>query len=111
MKFLYYVLPILLVLGVSYAFFFNAKSIDISDLSKSFYDYSAISIDGDTKRTSINSFVENEFLSRDSMAFRTYVNELMPDVDMTSTYTDVDGEEKEFLVPMTIQFLWPASNL
>ena len=48
MKFLYYVLPILLVLGVSYAFFFNAKSIDISDLSKSFYDYSAISIDGDT---------------------------------------------------------------
>ena len=70
-----------------------------------------ISIDGDTKRTSINSFVENEFLSRDSMAFRTYVNELMPDVDMTSTYTDLDGEEKEFLVPMTIQFLWPASNL
>ena len=48
MKFLYYVLPVLLILGISYAFFFNTKSVDISDLSKSFYDYSAISIDGDT---------------------------------------------------------------
>ena len=29
-----------------------------------------ISIDGDTKRASINHFVDNEFLSRDSIAFR-----------------------------------------
>ena len=70
-----------------------------------------ISIDGDTKRASINSFVENEFLSRDSMAFRTHVNEIMPDVDMTSTYTDVDGNEKEFTVPMTVTFLWPSVGI
>ena len=70
-----------------------------------------ISIDGDTKRASINSFVENEFLSRDSMAFRTHVNEIMPDVDMTSTYTDADGNEKEFTVPMTVTFLWPATGV
>ena len=49
------------------------------------------------KKTSVNNFVENEFLSRDSMAFRNiYVNEITPDVDMTSTYFDEDGEEKEF---------------
>jgi hypothetical protein len=70
-----------------------------------------ISIDGDTKRASINSFVENEFLSRDSMAFRTHVNEIMPDVDMTSTYTDADGNEKEFTVPMTVTFLWPSAGV
>ena len=70
-----------------------------------------ISIDGDTKRASINSFVENEFLSRDSMAFRTHVNEIMPDVDMSSTYTDVDGNEKEFTVPMTVTFLWPSAGV
>ena len=70
-----------------------------------------ISIDGDTKRASINSFVDNEFLSRDSIAFRTYVSDIMPDVDMTSTYTDVDGEEKEFTVPMTVTFLWPTANI
>ena len=70
-----------------------------------------VSIDGDTKRASINSFVDNEFLSRDSMAFRTYVNEIMPDVDMTSTYVDSDGIEKEFTVPMTVTFLWPSVNI
>ena len=48
MKFLYYVVPVLIILGISYSFFFNTQSADISDLSKSFYDYSAISIDGDT---------------------------------------------------------------
>ena len=67
-----------------------------------------ISIDGDTKRTSINSFVDNEFLSRDSIAFRMHVNEIIPDVDMSSTYTDEDGNEKEFTVPMTVTFLWPS---
>ena len=70
-----------------------------------------LSIDGDTKRASINSFVDNEFLSRDSLAFRTYANKIMPDVDMTSEYIDEDGEEKEFTVPMTVQFLWPTINI
>ena len=70
-----------------------------------------LSIDGDTKRASINTFVDNEFLSRDSLAFRTYANKIMPDVDMTSEYIDEDGEKKEFTVPMTVQFLWPTINL
>ena len=66
-----------------------------------------LSVDGDSKKTTINSFVDNEFLSRDSIAFREYVNEIQPDVDMTSTYIDSVGEEKEFTVPMTVSFLWP----
>ena len=70
-----------------------------------------ISVDGDTKRASINSFVDNEFLSRDSVAFRTYIAEITPDVDMTSTYTDAEGNEKEFTVPMTVTFLWPTIDL
>jgi len=70
-----------------------------------------ISIDGDTKRASINSFVDNEFLSRDSMAFRTHVASIMPDVDMTSSYTDEEGNEKEFTVPMTVTFLWPSVGI
>ncbi len=70
-----------------------------------------ISIDGDTKRASINSFVDNEFLSRDSIAFRTHVASIMPDVDMTSSYTDDEGNEKEFTVPMTVTFLWPNAGI
>ncbi len=70
-----------------------------------------ISVDGDTKRNSVNSFVDNEFLSRDSTAFRAHVSKIMPDVDMTSTYTDDDGEVKEFTVPMTVTFLWPNAGI
>ena len=70
-----------------------------------------VSVDGDTKRASINSFVDNEFLSRDSIAFRAHVANIMPDVDMTSTFTDADGNEKEFTVPMTVTFLWPSANI
>ena len=70
-----------------------------------------VSVDGDTKRASINSFVDNEFLSRDSIAFRAHVASIMPDVDMTSTFTDADGNEKEFTVPMTVTFLWPSANI
>ena len=70
-----------------------------------------VSVDGDTKRASINSFVDNEFLSRDSIAFRAYVASIMPDVDMTSTLTDADGNEKEFTVPMTVTFLWPSVGI
>ena len=73
--------------------------------------HSIISIDGDTKRASINSFVDNEFLSRDSIAFRTHVASIMPDVDMTSSYTDEEGNEKEFTVPMTVTFLWPNAGI
>ena len=70
-----------------------------------------VSVDGDTKRASINSFVDNEFLSRDSIAFRAHVANIMPDVDMTSTFTDAEGNEKEFTVPMTVTFLWPSANI
>lgn len=70
-----------------------------------------VSIDGDTKRASINSFVDNEFLSRDSIAFRGHITKIMPDVDMTSTFTDIGGNEKEFTVPMTVTFLWPSVKI
>ena len=68
-----------------------------------------LSVDGDSKKANINSFVDNEFLSIDSIAFRSYIKDITPDVDMTSTHIDADGEEKEFTVPMTVQFLWPST--
>ena len=70
-----------------------------------------LSVDGDAKKASINSFVDNEFLSRDSRDFRTYVNSINPDVEMKSTLIDEDGNEKEFTVPMTVTFLWPSVGI
>ena len=66
-----------------------------------------LSVDGKSEKEYIINFVDSEFLSRDSIAFRSYVAEIQPDVDMTSTYTDNEGNEKEFTVPMTVTFLWP----
>jgi len=45
------------------------------------------------------------------MAFRNHISDIMPDVDMTSTFTDEDGNEKEFTVPMTVTFLWPNAGI
>ena len=73
--------------------------------------HTIISVDGDSKKATINSFVDNEFLSRDSIEFRKHILDLMPDVDMTSTYINEDGEEKEFTVPMTVSFLLPAAGI
>ena len=70
-----------------------------------------LSIDGNNDRNAVINFVDNEFLSRDSLAFRTYISKVTPDVDMTSHYMDEDGNKKEFTVPMTVSFLWPSIKL
>ena len=67
------------------------------------------SVDGDNTQSTINNFVDNEFLSVDSFAFRQYAEDITPDVDMTYYYT-ADGEEKEIVVPMTTQFFWPTAR-
>ena len=50
-----------------------------------------ISTNGETNKLKIKKFVEN-LPVRDSRHFRTVYTETMPDVDMTSTYTDEYGE-------------------
>ena len=68
-----------------------------------------VSVDGDTKRASINSFVDNEFLSRDSLAFRQYLSSITPDVDMNVKIIDSDGKEIKVAVPITVRFFWPSA--
>ena len=58
----------------------------------------------------INNFVDNEFLSVDSLAFRTHIEKCIPDVDMTYKFTSILGDEKELVVPMTTQFFWPSAK-
>jgi len=68
-----------------------------------------LSVDGDNDKTHVNNFVDNEFLSRDSLAFRQHLSSMTPDIDM-STYIDVDGEEIEVTIPVTLRFFWPSSG-
>ena len=72
---------------------------------------SIISVDGDTTQKRVNEFVENELLSRDSLAFREYLIEITPDVDMSFTFTsDQTGEDTTMDIPLDVEFFWPAGR-
>tara|TARA_R100000734_G_C3312942_1_gene104131 strand:- start:1138 stop:1875 length:738 start_codon:yes stop_codon:yes gene_type:complete len=66
------------------------------------------SVDGKSDRQTINNFVDNEFLSIDSLEFRKHMLSITPDVDMT-TKIMVDGEETEVVIPITVRFFWPST--
>jgi hypothetical protein len=69
------------------------------------------SVDGKREKTYINNFVDNEFLSRDSLVFREYLGKFTPDVDMNTTIVNADGEEMVVGVPVTLRFFWPTSGI
>ena len=68
-----------------------------------------VSVDGKTDREYITNFVDNEFLSRDSLAFRNYLSSITPDVDMTTEIVDSNGKESEVTIPVTVRFFWPTT--
>ena len=65
------------------------------------------SVDGKSEKSHINNFVDNEFLSVDSLAFRQHLTSITPDVDMTTTVVDSAGKETEVTIPVTVRFFWP----
>jgi len=68
-----------------------------------------LSVDGKSEKSHINNFVDNEFLSRDSLAFRQYLSSITPDVDMTTKVVDSTGKESEVTIPVTLRFFWPSA--
>lgn len=52
----------------------------------------------------IREFVDNHFLARDSRAFREYVKEVQPDVDLTFF---PDGSDTKVNIPVGLSFFWP----
>ena len=67
-----------------------------------------IAIDGNEDRADIKSFVENEFISRDSLAFRKNLDKVTPDVDMTHYFECSQcGHEESMTIPLTVEFFWP----
>ena len=68
------------------------------------------SVDGNVDRSYINNFVDNEFLSIDSLEFRKHMATVTPDIDMTTTIM-VDGEETEVTIPVTVRFFWPSTGI
>ena len=72
--------------------------------------HAIIELDGSRDRNEINKFIDNEFLAVDSLAFRTYLTAMTPDVDLTITVELDNGEVEEVAVPVTARFFWPSSR-
>ena len=71
-----------------------------------------VSIDEKTDRAFINKFVDNELLSKDSMALRAYARSVSPELDMSFNFVCPScGSQERMDVPMTVQFFWPESGV
>ena len=70
-----------------------------------------ISVDGETDKTKINDFVDNQFLARDTREFRKYQTEITPDIIFESEYISQIGEPHKVNVPIGVRFFWPESEL
>ena len=70
---------------------------------------SIVSIDGNNDRTTINNFIDNEFLAVDSLSYRKYLGSITPDVDMTFSVELDNGDFEEVAVPVTATFFWPST--
>ena len=92
----------------------EAKSLNkISDIDRTLttrLKSMIIEVDGDTEKQTINNFVDNEFFAVDSLAFREHIVDNTPYIDLEIS-VDIDGEEVEVAVPMTVQFFWPSSRV
>ena len=66
-----------------------------------------LSVDDKSDKAYINNFVDNEFLSVDSLKFRSFMSSITPDVDMTAKVVDSAGKETEVTIPVTLRFFWP----
>lgn len=68
------------------------------------------SIDGKSDTATINGFVDNELLARDSKALRDEMKKVTPDLDMTFVFTSSETGETEVMdLPMDSGFFWPNS--
>jgi hypothetical protein len=72
--------------------------------------YMIVSVDGNEDRGFINRWVVNSFLAKDTKAFRAYVKEISPDLDLKFTFTsDITGESEALDIPFGVSFFYPAS--
>ena len=70
-----------------------------------------VAVDGNRDTATINKFVDNELLSRDTFQFRKHLIAMTPDVDMTCIIDMDDGTEQEITVPVTVTFFWPDARI
>ena len=72
--------------------------------------YMIVSVDGNEDRGFVNKWVVNSFLAKDTKAFRAYVKELSPDLNMKFEFTsELTGETEALDIPFGINFFYPSN--
>jgi len=67
--------------------------------------YIITGVDGNVDTAFIRKFVDNQFLARDSRAFRKHLAEIQPDIDLK--FYPENGPEEGVDIPLGVTFLWP----
>ena len=69
-----------------------------------------LSIDDNTDKKFIDSFIENELIARDSLQLRNYIINISPDIDLS---VHVKNDEFQFngrvSLPIGLDFFWPGA--
>ena len=74
--------------------------------------YVITSLDGDDNNAKIRQFVDNEMLALDSLAVRTHLKKITPDIEMMVEVPDGESGDT-FQVPLSIglDFFWPDTGV
>ena len=87
----------------------KTKSSSSSDVTTRFR-YMILSVDGNTDTGFINKWIMNSFLAKDTKAFRAYVKELSPDLDLKFNFvSELTGETEALDIPFGIGFFYPTT--
>ncbi len=71
-----------------------------------------IALDGNTERAQIRRFVNEDLVSKDSLALRTHLRDTMPDIDTRFDFVCSNcGLERKEETPMGVEFFWPNSGV
>jgi hypothetical protein len=70
------------------------------------------SVNGDRDIKVVRDFIDNQFLARDSRAFRDHSKEIMPDIDLRFDLQFSDGTIAENIeLPISVNFFWPDASV
>ena len=88
----------------------STSDIDVTPSTRLKYIITAVSGNKDTQ--TIRNFVDNEFLARDSRAFRDQYAKVTPGIDLRFTFhCQKCGEERRMALPLGLDFFWPQSGV
>jgi hypothetical protein len=86
------------------------KNVQTSSDVTTRFRYMITSVDGKEDRGYINKWILNEFLALDTKAFRKYVKQITPDMDLTFVFTsELTGETEALDIPFGINFFYPSN--